>query len=342
MKSKLDELVNYIDNNTQPELYLERKDIKDDEVNIISQALKKNSSFTKINLGYNFIGDKGAKIIADALKEKNHLFLELQMNKIGDEGIKAIKEIIAQNNIKYLGLQWNWISKKGIETLSKVLEMNVSLTEINLRNNIIDNESAKHIARILKTNNSLIKILFGSNTFGEEGVKIIADVYLKSNSLTYIELPYGNFNEIEKSPIGLIELHRQKNINEALNLSNFLIEKFTKNKEVKINYCNILKLKQFQNINMNFITIELKDASEENKLTINEINYFIRKNFFELIGVCKNFNNESPLSELSLEVILHIIHFLEPCSLSKVANHTILNEHSFNNEDPILPLIGDT
>ena len=68
------------------------------EVKAIGEALKENTSLTRINLSNNKIGDEGGKAIGVALKVNTTLtWIDLRGNKIGDEAGKAIIEALKVN-----------------------------------------------------------------------------------------------------------------------------------------------------------------------------------------------------------------------------------------------------
>eukprot|EP00944_MAST-04C_sp_MAST-4C-sp1_P005042 g5042.t1 len=80
------------------ELSLRSSDIGDDMGWAIGEALKVDTSLTKIDLYDNFIGDKGGKAIGEALKVNTSLTeISLCSNNIGDEGGKAIGEALKVN-----------------------------------------------------------------------------------------------------------------------------------------------------------------------------------------------------------------------------------------------------
>ena len=67
-------------------------------IHALADALKVTASVTKILVGENELGDAGATIVCDALREStvtNMQELDLRYNQIGPEGAKAVAAMAA-------------------------------------------------------------------------------------------------------------------------------------------------------------------------------------------------------------------------------------------------------
>ena len=102
--------------------------------------LKANDpSLTTLDLEKNSIGVKGAKAIAEALKDNTVLTtLDLNSNSIGDDGAKAIAEALKVNTVlSTLYLRGNSIGNDGAKAIAEALKVNTVLTELDLDSNSI-------------------------------------------------------------------------------------------------------------------------------------------------------------------------------------------------------------
>jgi len=78
--------------NTMNELHLNGNNIGDEGAKMISDALKRNTALTLLDLSDNNIGDEGARMISDALKCNTTLTeLNLQCNNIGDAAKEQLR-----------------------------------------------------------------------------------------------------------------------------------------------------------------------------------------------------------------------------------------------------------
>ena len=95
---------------------------------------------TKIYLNWNNIGVEGAKAIGEALKVNTSL-TKIYLDNIGDEGAKAIGEALKVNtSLTEIYLWENKIGDEGARAIAEALKRNTSLTKIDLRENKIGDE----------------------------------------------------------------------------------------------------------------------------------------------------------------------------------------------------------
>ena len=174
------------------------KQITDNEVKYIADALQNNTKLNKIVLTGNQIGEKGAEYLACALEKNITLkIINLDENEIGDMGAKYIANALEKNTtLIEVYLSRNIIGKKGAEYLAYALGKNISLNKICLDNNQIGNKGAKYIANHLEKNQSLKSIYLDGNKIGDEGAKYIGKLLEKNQTL---QIVYLNFNEIKDS-----------------------------------------------------------------------------------------------------------------------------------------------
>jgi len=131
-----------VDNKMQgiSSLWIDMNKLGDDGVSILCDVLRDYPYLKRLNLGSNYISDKGMQYITDAFKNHNMLqVLDVSLykstadmgtvsNNIGDDGVPAICELIENNkSIRYLNIAMNNISNDGITRISDALEMNTSI-----------------------------------------------------------------------------------------------------------------------------------------------------------------------------------------------------------------------
>lgn len=113
-------------------LNLSKNMITDAGAEKFAEALKKLNTFEKIELEKNQIGDKGATAISEIFKIPNckitHVYLGY--NNIGNEGARSIAKAVEGNkNIKSLNLEFNNISYKGNKELAFMVVKNKFLED---------------------------------------------------------------------------------------------------------------------------------------------------------------------------------------------------------------------
>ena len=103
--------------------------LNDDDVIVITEAIKDNNNLINLNLSGNHITKRGGYAIASMIKENKSLrIIDLSWNKIRDMGILAIiKAIQVSPNIIEANINWN-----GVKNKTKIKE---KLTEILNNNN---------------------------------------------------------------------------------------------------------------------------------------------------------------------------------------------------------------
>jgi Leucine Rich repeat len=94
-----------------------------------TEALQKNKTLTRIDMGYNSIDAVGALMLARVLKVNETLtHLELSDNCIGDEGACAIADaLIGNRTLVHIDITKNTISDQGALMLANALQVNTTL-----------------------------------------------------------------------------------------------------------------------------------------------------------------------------------------------------------------------
>ncbi len=126
--------------------------IGDTGAKALAEALKHSKNrLEKLFLGYNEIGPTGAKALAEALKHSNNRLekLDVRHNKIGDTGAKSLAQALKDpnNRLESLSVAWNNIGDTGAEALAQALRNpNNKLESLNVRYNNIGDTGAEALA----------------------------------------------------------------------------------------------------------------------------------------------------------------------------------------------------
>ncbi|KAF9176569.1 hypothetical protein BGZ50_000303 [Haplosporangium sp. Z 11] len=93
------------------------------ELGILAETLKTNTTLTTLDLGNNSIKDSGAVVLSEALKTNLTLtILDLGINSIGNNGAVALSEALKTNStLTTLNLEGNSVGVNGVLALSEAL-----------------------------------------------------------------------------------------------------------------------------------------------------------------------------------------------------------------------------
>lgn len=155
----------------------------------LSLVLRENSSLTSLDLHTTNIGDEGIKYLAEALKSNRSLFkLNLYDTHIGDEGIKYLVDALVTNrSLTTLNLMKNEISAQGVSYLSQVLMSNTTLNRLYVELKCGD-EGIRELSNALKNNKSLSFLNLGDNVISDEGLNFLSEALKVNNFLKYLYL----------------------------------------------------------------------------------------------------------------------------------------------------------
>ena len=136
-------------------------------------------------VGRNELGDEGATILCDALREStvtNVQELDVSFNRIGPEGAKAVAAMAAVvASITCLNLSTgshspgsvNGIGPDGGKILAEALQSNITMQELSLWGNDIGPEAAELLAKWIAFSGSMRRADFRYNGLGEKGEVVL-------------------------------------------------------------------------------------------------------------------------------------------------------------------------
>ncbi|XP_072891976.1 uncharacterized protein [Hemitrygon akajei] len=184
-------------------LWLAMVGLTDSGAEDLASALSTKPSLTKLDLSYNKLGDSGVKQLSAALRNPECKIrklklamvdltdsgaedlvsvlstntslteLDLSRNKLGDSGVKKLSAALRNTECKIqkLWLAMVDLTDSGARNLASALNTNPSLTELELRSNLLTDRSVSVLCRLVLTLPSLERIGLWGNWFGGTGKK---------------------------------------------------------------------------------------------------------------------------------------------------------------------------
>jgi hypothetical protein len=148
---------------------LQDKKLAAKDIDALLEAFKGTITLKELNLGYNSIGNEGARALA---QNTTLIKLHLGSNHVGDEGARAL----AQNTtLTWLNLWDNTLGDEG----ARALAQDTTLTSLNLRGNYVRGEGARCLAQ----NTTLTALNLSINKVGDVGKKALEDLKRRKPSL---------------------------------------------------------------------------------------------------------------------------------------------------------------
>ncbi|KAG9061040.1 hypothetical protein KI688_007669 [Linnemannia hyalina] len=159
-------------------------------IQVLSKALKTNSTLTTLDLFGNSIGRDGAQALSEALKTNSTLTtLDLKNSRIGSDGAQALFEALKTNTtLTTLNLTDNTIVNSGAQALFEALKTNSTLTTLNLTDNWIGPNGAQVLSEALKTNSALTTLDLSYNSIGSDGAQALSEALKINSTLTTLDL----------------------------------------------------------------------------------------------------------------------------------------------------------
>ena len=142
----------------------------------------KNKSTTKLNLNgtelsgdSTKLGDEGVKQVFENLKKNTQIEeLNLTSNNISSLGCKYVRECLQMNfTLTKVDLSFNPIGV-GVGEVGEALKYNKTIKTLNLYNTSMGVEGLKLLLEGIKLNSSIVSLYLADNQIGEEGSKILA------------------------------------------------------------------------------------------------------------------------------------------------------------------------
>ena len=164
-----------------------------------------NPSLVTLKLDHNAIGDLGIRNLARGLAMNSVLaHLSLTYCEITEEGARALMEILIfqSSSLQDLDLQGNSLKNPGVSLIFHAMQINQSLTQLNLADNQFGEEEIvlEKLSKMLASNKNLQTLDLRYNGFYDAGAETIYNMFLNSpeerseSSLSQLLLPQNKIN----------------------------------------------------------------------------------------------------------------------------------------------------
>lgn len=132
-----------------------------EDAKLLGRALRSNKVLTTLDLRGNKIGRTGASHLAEALKVNNSLTsLNLCGNNLGEGGSVSLAEALTSNYcMRMLDLSGTAASRADTAAWLRTLQLNTSLTSLELRFNRLTEEDVDLLEQLLKKNKEPVLLL---------------------------------------------------------------------------------------------------------------------------------------------------------------------------------------
>jgi len=113
---------------------LSNDNIDNDDIALIANGLRKNTTLKALSVPENNISDEGMQNLAKCLCDNTTLtHLDLRHNNIGKDGIQAMAECLCVNDtLQFINLEENGVDNNGIKALSNALLVNDTVKWLDL------------------------------------------------------------------------------------------------------------------------------------------------------------------------------------------------------------------
>ena len=214
LKRGAEELAVYLINSKNlVKLSLKKMEISDGVARKLAECLisgEETCALTSLNLSDNKIEDPGAIAIANSLNKLNLTELSLAWNSIKHNGTIALAEALKTNDkLLSFDLSWNAIGSKADQfrttaiAIASLLEVNCTLTHLDLSQNQLKEQDIIVIGEGLKKNHSLLGIHITGNAgkvdaYGQLAPETEPWPLESAHSMTRIVGPMSKVQGIEK------------------------------------------------------------------------------------------------------------------------------------------------
>ena len=157
-------------------------------IEAVAHAVEQSQSLTSLTLGNNRLGDRGASVLAAAMKSSALTAIDLCENGISRGGAKALSAAMGQMEcLRTINLRSNAIDSEAIKPIASAMEASRSLTEVNLSNNFLRVRGTKELAAVVAKSGTLRSLNLANNALTDDGARALAPALAKSRTLVYLD-----------------------------------------------------------------------------------------------------------------------------------------------------------
>ncbi|KAL0483244.1 ubiquitin conjugating enzyme E2 [Acrasis kona] len=225
--------------------------------------------------------------------------LLLRGNKIKKNAIKALSSALEVNNtVSNLDLSGNQLGVQGANLIMNMLHHNKCITDLNLYGNMIEIEGAIFISSALSEKNKSIKHLdMGLNNIKARGAYQISQMLKKNTTIERLRLKSNNIPDKTARVFvdSIIECSSVSNLKLLALGGNLLSDSVSSEMSLKFNQCDILKNKGFVFDMAKLAEVKSSERLERTihvcPLPVNVTEQMIKKLFYtNKCGVCLSVN----------------------------------------------------
>ncbi|KAI8829883.1 hypothetical protein BJ741DRAFT_369718 [Chytriomyces cf. hyalinus JEL632] len=126
----------------------------------------------------------------------------LKHRGLGPKGAQAIASVLEFNNsISHLDLSDNWIESGGAH-IGRSLQINRTLTFLNLSNNKLSLHGGAEIAEMLGFNGTLKTLILKGNALGDKEASLLAEGLRQNSCLQVLDLSYNQIGDLGAITLG--------------------------------------------------------------------------------------------------------------------------------------------
>lgn len=146
-----------------------RTNLQPGEVELLAEALQKNTNLERLFLGATGLGVSGLEVLAPAIA-KHRALVEVHLggNNIEDEGvIHLLPQLSDHPTLKKLALNSNGITDVGVGAITRFLEINDTIDWLWLESNDFGEEGSKAIESVLTKKGGCYLQICGGGHWGD-------------------------------------------------------------------------------------------------------------------------------------------------------------------------------
>jgi hypothetical protein len=182
----------YVAERLEYKLFLENSNLKQKDVLSIARMLY---LLEHLYMSHNRIGDTGASLISEAVRETATLKTLILYNcGITSRGAEDLSRALAQNSsLEKLDIGWNSVGDEGISHVAEALKQNKQLKELWISKCGMTDKGAASLASALTVNTSLKMLNIGESNgplLTEGGLSAIADSLANKSMFVKLTIPY--------------------------------------------------------------------------------------------------------------------------------------------------------
>mmetsp|Transcript_8241 Transcript_8241/g.19580 ORF Transcript_8241/g.19580 Transcript_8241/m.19580 type:complete len:289 (-) Transcript_8241:97-963(-) len=151
-------------------------------VSLLMESLSANPGITRLLLGNNIVGDKGAEAMAKLIKSGQSPLTTWYIagNEFTAQGLSTFREAVAHDDkVDALWLKRNPLMPQGGDVLAKLLHTNTHIVTLDVVNTGLLDAGVTALVRALEVNHTLQHLYLGANGCSPAVTEVFRDLYLK-------------------------------------------------------------------------------------------------------------------------------------------------------------------